>query len=188
MNKNSKGFVHLFLLITLLVAVFGIGYYTHRKVQTKYTQATWTTLKSTEFPYQISLPSSVTVQKVYPTPKNGESFVFSSPELDYTLWINVWDNPRKLSPPDWSNEQQRSSKAIDDEPPVNLPKTPNIYVSRTPAFRVEREYSPLWQPARVVYIQKEDNIYEIKFSYNEERVKNSDIFDQILSTFKFIEE
>lgn len=128
-------------------------------------------------------------------------------ENKFWLLINIWDNPQKLSTTDWLrwHEGEYQKKGLLSEYKHNTVFSINAYVDSLPAYKDMREVENQKNQATAgsrggsafplidYYVVKGDELYAIElnnydfeaFYYQEETIYN--LFDQILSTFKFIE-
>lgn len=146
----------------------------------------WKVFKSSRFPYQISYPTNWLQKEELPDDEIAEYLNFNSTNFEYSVRVIVWNNPKKFSPLDWYNDRV-GRKHPTDIGPQQIPEKPNTTVSGFPAYRGFQEESAVALAKVVVYIQRGDKTYEISLAYDGSITKDLTIFDQILSTFKFLD-
>lgn len=130
-----------------------------------------------------------------------------STENKFWLLISIWDNPQKLSTLDWLkwHEGEYQKKGLLAEYKHNTIFSVNAYVDSLPAYKDMREVEDQKNkvaagsrgggtfPLMDYYVSKGDKLYAIElnnydlvaFNNKEEIIYN--LFDQILSTFKFLD-
>jgi len=174
MNKNSKRFVHIFVLIILaLVVIGGIGYYAYKNGQVKILKwniptENWKTYTNTKYYYSVKYPDDWNFKEdsnvyVYFYPKN---------ESNYQTAISIWTTDKNtIFNPVIGGEYRIVRNILINEQKIDIKK----YKKGPPDYYIKAS------------IKNGDNTFNFRYS-NHLNKKYEPYFDQILSTFKFIDQ
>jgi len=161
--------------------------------------AGWKTYTNTKYGYQFKYPSGRNFKISLSNTESSPLYVIretvSSGYLDdWDILISVWENPEQLSLIDWL-KFLKNSNAL-PLPTENKELVSNYSFSGIEAFRTWMD--PLTngeQPGKCVqacpildvYFVRNNFGYRVELSYTKEvDAESQKIFDQILSTFKFL--
>ncbi|MBI2326881.1 hypothetical protein HYU92_01035 [Candidatus Curtissbacteria bacterium] len=151
--------------------------------------ANWKTYKSNRFPYQIKYPGNFNVSDENLINEDvAESIIFFDYQSDFSLSTGVLNNPKELPPNEWYKD------FIERNPDgyIEIPTQSNLKVDGYSAFKTSYPAKTSSEgfgetvPFQNVYIPKYQKIFMIGFT-SKAILEDTKIFDQILSTFQFLD-
>ena len=191
MNKNQKGFVHIFILIILaLIVVGGIGYYAYKNGQIKviFTQNLPFSLPTPSLTPQLELPGYIGYNK------EGKRFLLSfPPECEQT------DRGENVSP--FSRFQitcvtksfkliinpQEAGRGFEGYQPADI-KTGELQVGEYEwKYKIWIDTNGIAFSSYELTDPQTQDYYLIGVSYKPYSKEAKNYFDQILSTFRFLD-
>lgn len=190
MKKNS--FTPI-LVLAIIIVLAGVGYFGYKNLYTRpsTTQATidttnWKTYTNNEFKYQLRYPQALFLLEE----GAGTSIVIkafsnvNAPGLfRVDLMINA--NPTKQIIKKWY-ENFLNQIYGENRTPVNGETIEEITISGESAVRLTQPVPSLKRTDVAIFIPSGPDVLEVSYSLTSDSNFSESVFDQILSTFKFI--
>jgi hypothetical protein len=194
MNQTQKGFSKYFIIILVVLVIGGIGFYLWQQTRlaiidnqikeedlTVDETANWKTYRSEDYNFEIKYPPEASMEI---DPRfEGDVFNMLFPNEGAPISIYVYQNPQEYTLNSkelnqWIEKNDLSQKVLGE--------TESIKIDNTDAIKYFANESGSPSP-HTVLTSKGKFIYKIDaYIYEGSRI-NDIIFNQILSTFKFVD-